>query len=73
MENWNAALKNSIGKICIRIINTVNRVSCPMLTSVPKSCYFLDYLNFGTLFDFLGGQFGVISPYIKEGWSCQII
>ena len=28
------------------------RVSDPMLNPVPKSVHFLDYLNFGALFDF---------------------
>ena len=30
-----------------------HRVSDPMLNSIPKSIRFLDYLNFGTLFDIL--------------------
>ena len=29
-----------------------NWVSDPMLKTIPKSVHFLDYLNFGSLFDF---------------------
>ena len=30
----------------------VGRLSCPMLNPFPKSVHFLDYQNFGALFDF---------------------
>ena len=34
------------------LVHPVNRVSGPMLNPVPKSVHFMNYLNFGALFDF---------------------
>ena len=39
------------GEIYKWMESRLSRVSDPMLNPVPKSVHFLDYLNFGTLFD----------------------
>ena len=40
----------TIGGTVLKESDDLDRVSDPMLSPVPKSGYFLDYLNFGALF-----------------------
>ena len=50
-QNYKSAVMQISSMQADAALHAIGRVSDPMLNLVPKSIHFLDYLNFGALFD----------------------